>query len=89
MATLVIIFLPLVFFFIGINTVGDMISLMGGVLGGLDGLIIFMIYFEAKKKPGMEPEYSLNLKPALAWIIGGFFFVSSIMQIILKAISNQ
>lgn len=88
LSTLTVIFLPLAFFFIGINAIGDLISLMGGVLGGLDGLIVFLVYFAAKKKSEQEPEYKLNLKPVIAWVIGGFFFVSSIMQIVLKWMSS-
>jgi hypothetical protein len=51
--------------FIGINGIGDLISLMGGVAGGLDGLIVFLVYMKAKQKPEKEPEYKLNLKPAI------------------------
>jgi len=87
-STMTVIFLPLIFFFIGVDNIGDLISLMGGVLGGLDGLIIFLVYFAAKKKSEMEPEYKLNLKPAIAWIVGGFFFASSIMQIVLQAMKR-
>jgi len=85
-STLTVIFLPLLFLFIGINGIGDLISLMGGVAGGLDGLIVFLVYMKAKQKPEKEPEYKLNLKPAIIWIIAGFFFVSSILQIIVKAL---
>jgi hypothetical protein len=56
----------LIFFFIGINTIGDLVSLMGGVVGGLDGVIIFLMYFNAKKKSEREPEYSLNIRPIWA-----------------------
>ena len=61
-----VVFLPLAFFFIGIDNIGDLISLMGGVLGGLDGLIIFFVYFASQKKSEIEPEYKLNLKPIVA-----------------------
>jgi len=52
------------FLFIGINEIGDLISLMGGVIGGLDGLVVFLIYMASRKKSEKEPEYKLNLKPA-------------------------
>jgi hypothetical protein len=45
-----------------------------------------LVYMKAKQKPEKEPEYKLNLKPAIIWIIAGFFFVSSILQIIVKAL---
>jgi len=87
-STMTVVFLPLAFFFIGIDNIGDLISLMGGVLGGLDGLIIFFVYFASQKKSEIEPEYKLNLKPIVAWVIGGFFFASSLMQIVLQAMKK-
>jgi hypothetical protein len=52
-------------------------------------VIIFLMYFNAKKKSEREPEYSLNIRPIWAWAIGGFFFVSSIMQLVLKVINTK
>jgi tyrosine-specific transport protein len=62
-------FIPLGIFLWGGRDFIKVISITGGVLGGLDGLIVALIYLKAKKKGDRSPEYSLSVPKFLPFLL--------------------
>jgi len=58
------------------------VSFAGGVLSGLQGIILILTYYQAKKKGDRKPEISFNLPKSLAYIIYLIFIFGIIYQFI-------
>jgi len=55
------IFLPLIFLFMNINKIDDLMSLVGGVMGGIIAIVVLLMYQKVKSiKQNVSP-YNLNL----------------------------
>ncbi len=73
------VFVPFILFLFGARNFIEVISLVGSVAIGIEGIILIAIYIKAKKTGQREPEYSLNLSPwvlygaAILFAIGGFY----------------
>ncbi len=61
LSILITMFLPLTFLLIGANKVDDLMSLAGGIMGGLVGVLILFVYKKAREVGKIKPAYSLNL----------------------------
>ncbi len=60
-SVLITMFLPLLFLILGANKVDDLMSLAGGIMGGLVGVLILFVYKKAKDVGKIKPAYALNL----------------------------
>ena len=56
-------FVPLGLVVIGINNFIVIISLVGSLVAGIDGILIISMWLKAKKFGKRKPEYSINLPP--------------------------
>ncbi len=83
---LITMFLPLVFLLLGATKVDDLMSLTGGIMGGLVGIIILFVYKKAKETSKVKPAYSLNLPNWSLVVIGGIWFLGSMSQVFLRMI---
>jgi tyrosine-specific transport protein len=83
-AFLVVIGLPLALFFLGFQNFIETIGFIGTVLGVIDGILIIIMYRNAKKKPDREPEYSLNIPSFLIYLLVLIFIIGGITQIFLQ-----
>lgn len=80
-------FVPLGLFLLGLKNFILVISLVGGVMIGLDAIIIILVYLKAKTKGDLVPAYSLPLPRLLTYSLILFFILGIIYEIIyfLKA----
>ncbi len=62
--------LPLIVVFLGITSFIKVIGITGAIAGGLEGILIILMYWKAKKKWNRSPEYSL---PTWTWL--GYFII--------------
>lgn len=62
--------------------VEDLMSLVGGIVGALEGIMVLFIYDAAREKSEIKPAYSLNLSTFTLYFIGILFFIGAISQII-------
>jgi tyrosine-specific transport protein len=74
-------FVPLVIFLWGSRDFIKVISITGGILGGLDGIVVCLIYLRAKKMGGRVPEYSLKFFKFLAYFVAFIFAIGIIYEI--------
>ncbi|MBU1289941.1 hypothetical protein KKG85_01720, partial [Patescibacteria group bacterium] len=78
-------FVPLALFLLGFDDFIAIISLTGGVLLGVDVLLIILIYLKAKTKGDLIPVYSVNLPRFFAYFLILFFVAGAIYEIIYFA----
>ncbi|MGB9763056.1 MAG: aromatic amino acid transport family protein [Minisyncoccia bacterium] len=56
---------PITLYFLGINNLPRLMSILGATIGGLEGIIILMSLKKAKEKSDLLPNYEINLTPLL------------------------
>lgn len=66
---------PLLLFFSGWANFITIISLAGGVLGGLEGLLILAVWSKAKKQGDRNPEYTVKLSRFFKYLLALVFLV--------------
>jgi tyrosine-specific transport protein len=76
--------LPLALFFIGFKSFIGTIGFIGTVLGVVDGIIIIIMYMNAKKRSERDPEYKLNVPVFVIYILVLIFIIGGITQFFLK-----
>jgi hypothetical protein len=54
-------FLPLLFLLMNINRIDNLMSLTGGVIGGLIAVVVLLIYLRIRDKKQTTSPYNLNL----------------------------
>ena len=59
----------------------DLISITGALFGGLDGILIVLMYWKAKKMSQRKPEYSLSKHYLIGYLIILIFFVGIILTV--------
>ena len=75
-------FIPLGLFFLGFKDFLWVIGLVGAVMLGIEGIIIFLIYLKARKSSQRIPAYYLNLSPYLIYFLIFVFVIGIILEII-------
>ena len=75
-------FVPLALFFLGFKNFITIVGLTGGVMLGIDVLLILFVYLKAKTKGELTPAYSLSLPRPLIYFLILFFILGIIYEII-------
>jgi len=73
-------FIPLLLFLSGLQSFIRVIGFSGGVLSGVQGIIMIQTYYHARKKGDREPEYKFYLPKTLAYIIFLIFIAGIVYQ---------
>ncbi|MBU4369391.1 hypothetical protein KKG58_01360 [Patescibacteria group bacterium] len=76
------VFIPLIIFLLGLRSFILVVGLAGGILSGIQGIILIAAYYQAKKKGDCSPEFSFNLPKVLAYFIYLIFIFGIIYQFI-------
>jgi len=79
-AWLIVIVVPAILFLLGMRSFITVISFAGGVLSGLQSIILIMAYYRAKKKGDRQPEFDFRLAKPVAYIIYLVFILGIIYQ---------
>ncbi len=77
-------FLPLVFLLVSAKKLDDIMSLAGGIIGGMIAVVVLLVYMKIKDKNTKTAPYNLNIPNWLLVIVGSVCFVGAIMQIVLR-----
>lgn len=72
---------PLFFLLTNLTTFIAVIGLTGALAGGLDGILIVLAYWKAKKLGERSPEYSLKSHKLLGWILIFLFSLGLLYQV--------
>lgn len=78
-------FVPLIAFLFGLNNFILIIGLVGAIAGGLDGIMIVLIYKKAKRLGDRQPEYSLRINRVFIYGLILLFGLGIIYQFIYLA----
>lgn len=81
---IVSIFLPLLFLLTNVNKVDNLMSLVGGVIGGVIAVIVLLMYVKVRDKKQTVSPYNLNLPNWLLITVGTICFLGATLQIILR-----
>jgi len=79
-AWLIVIAVPAVLFALGMRSFITVISFAGGVLSGLQSIILILTYYQAKKKGDRQPEFQVKLSKPLAYFIYLIFIFGILYQ---------
>ncbi len=82
MAWLIACLAPLILFLAGFDNFITVIALTGGVMLGIDVIIIILIYLKAKIKGDLTPAYNLSIPRLLVYFMILFFIIGIIYEII-------
>lgn len=82
LSVLIVVFSPLILFLtLSLNFVG-LIGFVGAIFGGIDGILMILLYKKIKRLGDREPEYSLNISNFTLVILILLFLFGIIHQII-------
>lgn len=73
---------PLILFLIGFRGFIETISLVGVLIGAIEGVIIILLFKKIKRLRDREPEYSLQLPRFLLYFLIAIFILGAVFQII-------
>lgn len=73
---------PLILFFSGFKNFISILSFSGAVLGGLEGLLLILIWRQARRRSARTPEYSLQLGTGLQLILALVFLAGLVYEIL-------
>ena len=76
------IFVPLVLFLVGHTSFIQVIGITGAIVGSVQGVLIVMMYWKARKKSGRIPEYQLGKKTITGIILIIIFLIGLLYQIL-------
>ncbi|MCL5010764.1 MAG: amino acid permease [Patescibacteria group bacterium] len=76
--------LPLVLFLAGMRNFLFVVSILGSLIGLVEGVSIVLIHRRAKKAGNREPEYSLKIPGFLYWVIIAVLVGGSLSQLIFR-----
>ncbi len=72
---------PLCIALLGLTSFIAVMAFSGAVAGGIDGILIMLAYWKAKKKGDRKPEYSLNISRTLTTLLIIMFSFGIIYQL--------
>ena len=77
--------IPLFLFIMGNNDFIQILGFVGAIAGGLEGILLILIYFRLKKrkKPDRKPEYSIKYYTIWAYLLF-FMFVGGIVYTLIN-----
>jgi len=77
---------PLVIALLGLTSFITVIAFAGAVAGGIDGILIMLAYWKAKKKGDRKPEYSIKISRTLTALLILMFAFGIIYQLFITLI---
>lgn len=87
LAWLIVMVIPLAIFFMDFLSFIEAIGFAGGMVGGIEGILMIMIYHKAKKKGDRKPEFSLKI-PNFALYFMYLVFFGGIIYIVWEGITK-
>jgi tyrosine-specific transport protein len=75
------VFVPLIIFLAGASSFIKVIGITGALAGGIDGVLIVLMFWIAKKKGGRIPEYDLGKQKLLGIVLITVFILGFIYQL--------
>lgn len=80
-AFLLTITVPVILILLGIHSFIMILGLTGALAGGLEGTLLLLTYWKARKHSQRKPEYEMNIHPALIVMMIAVFVIGAIITI--------
>jgi len=74
-------FVPFILFLLGLTSFIKVISMVGTITGGLNGIIILLMYLKACERGEQKPAFSINLPRPIIYILCLIFGLGILYQI--------
>ncbi len=74
-------FVPFIIFLLGLTSFIKIIGIVGAITGGLNGIIILIMYQKAKEKGEQKPAFSVNLPKSIIYVLYLLFGLGILYQI--------
>ncbi|MDO8558185.1 MAG: aromatic amino acid transport family protein [bacterium] len=81
-AILTVLTVPLVLFAVSTHDFVKVISFVGGVLGGVEGVLLLKLHRAARAKGQRQPEYSLRMPLGVYYVLGTVFAAGIVYEIV-------
>ena len=75
------VFIPLIIFLIGAKSFIKVIGITGAFAGGIDGILIVLMFWRARKYGERQPEFKLGKKHLIGFLLILVFIIGIINQI--------
>ncbi|MBI2670569.1 amino acid permease [Candidatus Woesearchaeota archaeon] len=76
---------PLLLILLGVNDFIKIISIVGSIVAGIDGILVTSMWIKAKKEGKRKPEYSININKAMIFLII-VVFIFAIIKVLLDTL---
>ncbi len=74
-------FIPLILFLIGVKSFIQVVGIAGALFGGLQSILIVLIFWKARKKGTRQPEYKLGKKHFIGLLLILIFIIGILNQL--------
>lgn len=71
-------FIPLIIVLLNVTTFVKAIGIAGSVAGGMEGILIVLMTYKAKKHGDRKPEYSIHINPVIGIVLIALFSVGAV-----------
>jgi amino acid permease len=75
-------FVPLILYFLGVYNFITIITVLGAIMGGIEGTAIVLIYYKAKKLGTEIPDYDLKYPVILKYVMISIFIIGLLYTLI-------
>jgi len=75
-------FVPLILYFLGVYNFITIITVLGAIMGGIEGTAIVLIYYKAKKLGTETPDYDLKYPVILKYVMISIFMIGLLYTLI-------
>jgi len=75
-------FVPLILYFLGVYNFITIITLLGAIMGGIEGTAIVLIYYKAKRLGTEIPDYDLKYPIFLKYVMISIFIIGLVVTLV-------
>jgi amino acid permease len=68
---------PIVLILLGVHSFIKVIGITGAISGGLDGILVVLMWWKAKKTGQRKPEYEINLPEIIGYLLIAMFVIGA------------
>ena len=83
LAWIITCFVPLILVFLGVKDFISIIGLTGAIAGSMEGCLIVLMYYKARKTGKRKPEYSIGLWKPIGYAIMALFIAGGLLTILM------
>ncbi len=80
-AFLLTITVPVILILLGVHSFIKILGVTGALAGGLEGILLLLTYWKARKHGNRKPEYELHISPVIIALIIAMFVIGAIITI--------